>query len=95
MRRLTELYPEFSSHVALLVVDMDLGESVQELRRFREQQGYPFQLATTDAATLVAFNYVGRSSKFGVDRTGVIVYRADYGQGSDGEWRALFKQLAR
>lgn len=94
MRRLTDLYPEFSREVELLAVDMDLGESVQDLKRFRERQGYPFQLATTDAATLIAYHYVGQSSKFGVDRSGVIAYRAGYGQGNDDEWRALFRRLA-
>lgn len=95
MRRLTQLYPEFSGQVELLVVDMDLGETAGELTRFREQQGYAFGLATTDARTLAAFNYVGRSSKFGVDRNGIITYRAGYGEGSDAEWRTLFQRLAR
>ncbi len=74
---------------------MDLGGTAAELTRFREQQGYPFGLATTDARTLAAFNYVGRSSKFGVDRNGIITYRAGYGDGSDAEWRALFQRLTQ
>ena len=74
---------------------MDLGETAGELTHFREQQGYPFGLATTDARTLAAFNYVGRSSKFGVDSKGIIIYRAGYGDGTDAEWRGLFQRLAQ
>jgi hypothetical protein len=95
LRRLSSIHPQYADKVQLLVVDMDLGEELDYLSRFAQEQRYPFPLSVTDARTLQNFNYVGRSSKFGVDRSGVIVYRAGYGEGSEAEWHGLFEQLAK
>ncbi len=44
--------------------------------------------------TIQAFRALTRSTKFGIDRNGLIVYRQGYGLDSEQTWRDLFQDLA-
>lgn len=94
MRRLKDVYPEYADSVAFYTVSVDPTESIQELEAYRQQQAYPWPMATAGRGMLADLNVRVQSTKIAFDRNGVIVYRAGYGQGDVEEWARVMKQLA-
>ena len=90
-----EVYPDYSGRVAFYAVGSDPTESLELLERFRQEQGYPWPVATPVGDLLRDFEVLVQSTKVAFDSHGVIVYRAGYGQGGLEEWRQGFEELAQ
>lgn len=94
LQSLKAIYPGYADQVAFLAVDMGLLESQETVRAYAREQQYPWPVALTDGATLQAWEYVSRDSKFAVNKDGFIIYRGGYGEGSADTWRKLFDALS-
>jgi hypothetical protein len=94
LRRLKEIYPDYSDAVAFYAVGTDPSESLEDMERYREQQGYPWPVAEADRSVLSGFSVFSQSTKVAFDGDGIIVYRDGYGAGDEETWRAVFEELA-
>ena len=96
LRRLKEIYPEFSEEVAFFAVGAHFGISqpIETLEKYRDKNDYPWRVAAADSWILRDLGITLQSTKLAFDSEGRIVYRGEMGQGSDGEWRDLFAELA-
>lgn len=89
-----EVYPDFTNRVAFYAVGSDPGESLERLERYRQDQGYPWPVATGEGDILRDLDVLVQSTKIAFDANGVITYRDGYGRGDPEEWRRVFQELA-
>lgn len=89
-----ELYPQYQDAVAFYSVSVDPSETIEELQAYRQQQGYPWPVATAGPRMLADLNVRVQSTKLAFGRDGVITYRDGYGKGNDERWRQVFEELA-
>ena len=94
MRRLKDIYPEYSDRVAFLAVSTYSLDDAERIRSYKESQGYTWTMALLDPDMLRAYNIVSQASKVAVDGNGVIAFRAGYGSESEETWRRIFESLA-
>ena len=59
-----------------------------------ERNGYPWMMAPTDLKMTKSYGVRVQSTKFGIDRDGVIVYKRGYGTASEADWTKVLEQLA-
>ncbi len=94
MRRLKQIYPDYADAVAFYAVGTDPSESLEDMERYRQQQGYPWPVAEADRSVLSAFSVFSQSTKVAFGGDGLIVYRAGYGAGDEETWRRVFEELS-
>ena len=94
LRRLKNIYPEFSQEVAFYAVAADPFEDVAALEKQRQREGYPWLVAEPVDAMLREMEVLVQSTKIAIDSRGVIIYRDGYGQGGEDVWRQAFQKLA-
>ena len=94
MRSLKEIHPQYADKVDFYVVNVDPTESLSSLEAFGERNGYPWQIVQPGRGDLARYNVTYQSTKVAFGADGVIVYRAGFGDGDAGEWRALFEDLS-
>jgi hypothetical protein len=80
--------------VSFYAIGIDPYESMNLLIRYKEEQGYPWPVATAPPGMLPAYRIVTQSSKVAIGRDGVITFRAGYGQASRDTWVGVFEELA-
>ena len=88
-----DVYPEFADSVDFYAVGQDPSESLGQMERYRDEQGYPWPVAETDTSTLRKLRVLQTSTKLAVDNRGIISYRAGHGGGNPEKWRSVFRQL--
>ena len=89
-----EVYPDFAGRVALYAVGSDPTEDLALLEKFRLAQGQTWLVAKPVGTMLQDLEVLQRSTKIAFDASGVIIYRARFGQGDPEEWRQVFQDLA-
>ena len=94
LRRLKNIYPEFSRDVAFYAVAADPSEDVAALEMQRQREGYPWLVAEPVGTVLRDLEVLVQSTKIAIDSQGVIVYRDGYGRGGEDVWRQVFQKLA-
>ena len=92
MRTLHELTGEFGD-VAVVAVDTDPNEGLEEVRSYRDSHGYTFPMAVTHSDTIRSYKVTSQSTKVAIDRNGVVQVRSGYGTRGKGWWQDLFTQL--
>ena len=95
MRTLKKLYPQYGDHVTILAIDTDPTESPERIRRFREDNDYPWPMAATDLETVVTYRVLVQSTKVAVDRDGIIRFREGYGAKNESWWEQVLSELAQ
>ena len=90
-----EIYPDYADAVAFYAVGSDPSESLADMERYREQQGYPWPVAAADRSVLSSFSVLSQSTKIAFDGDGIIVYRDGYGAGDEDRWRDVFEKLGK
>ena len=95
LRRLKDIYPEFSQEVVFYGVAADPFEGVAVLEDQRQREGYPWLVAEPVDAMLRDMEVLVQSTKIAIDSRGLIVYRDGYGQGGEDVWRQTFRNLAK
>ena len=94
MRRLKEIYPDYSEEVAFYAVGTDPTESLRHLEEDREEEGYPWPVAEPVGRMLADFRILRQSTKIAFDSRGSITFREGYGTGDEETWRRVFEDLA-
>ena len=89
-----EIWPDYADSMAFYVIGVDPTEDIGELEAYAGEQGYPWPVAQPGEGMLAAFNVTTQSTKVAFDSTGVIRYRAGYGQGDEETWRRVFEELS-
>ena len=95
MRTLKKLYLQYGDAVAVLAIDTDPTESPERIRRFREENDYPWPMVAADLETIVTYRVLVQSTKVAVDRQGIIRFREGYGTKSESWWEQVLSDLAR
>jgi hypothetical protein len=80
--------------VTFLGVDVDPTESTDKIRQYKEQQGYPWEMAPGNRDLLVSYDAFSTTRKYVVDRNGVIAFRGS-GITSDSKWEELFEAVVQ
>ena len=91
---LKDVYPEYQDSVDFYAVNIDLGEDLSSIVRFRDGQGYPWPVAQAPAGMLPEYNIVQQSTKVAIDGDGVIAFREGYGVAAGDTWLQVFQQLS-
>ena len=89
-----EVYPDYAGRVALYAVGSDPTEDLELLERFRLAEGQTWPVAKPVGSMLQDLEVLQRSTKIAFDASGLIIYRAPFGQGNPKEWRRVFQELA-
>ena len=94
LRRMKDIYPEFSDKVDFYMVGQDLTETLEEMEQYRVQQGYSWPAAQPPRSMLIDLKVLQQSTKVAIDAQGTITYRDGYRKGSDSTWRKVLQELA-
>ena len=92
---LKDVYPEYQDSVDFYAVNIDLGEDLSSLVRFRDGQDHPWPVAQAPAGMLPEYNIQQQSTKVAIDRNGVIVFREGFGVEPAETWHELFRELSQ
>ena len=76
-----------------MAIGTDSFEGESYLRQYKERNGFPWPIAAVDSDVIESYEVVVRSTKFGIDRNGVIVLKGLYGTQPFEEWERWLKQL--
>ena len=93
---LKDIYPQYQEGVAFFAIGIDPFESLADLEAFRTKESHPWPVAVAAPASDIFSDYrvVIRSTKIGVDRHGVITFRAGYGVEEEATWHTVLQELA-
>ena len=78
----------------ILAISTDPFDDDAGIRRYRDQNGYPWMMAPTDLEMIKEYGVRVQATKFGIDADGVIVYKRGYGTASEADWIKVLEQLA-
>ena len=73
----------------MVAVGYNTVEPAEVLFSFHQQQGYPWQVASTSGQMPRDFRVTVQSTKLILDSKGVVVYRANYGSNPEDRWREV------
>lgn len=92
-----EIYPHYAGDVAFYAVGLHPGlkEEMAVLTAHKEQQGYPWPVATASAELMPLLGVTIQSTKIAFDSNGMITYREGMGAGNDETWHAVFLELSQ
>jgi hypothetical protein len=79
--------------VNFLAIGIDPTETADVLRRYQTSQEYPWPAAVGNREMLQAYNVTSTSTKYGMDRSGLVNWRRGYGVASASEWDELLRAL--
>ncbi len=77
---LKDIYPEYQDSVDLYAVNIDLGEDLSSIVRFRDEQDHPWPVAQAPAEMLPLYNPIAVPFKVAIDGNGIVAFR---GKGAD------------
>lgn len=89
-----DIYGDYSDRVELIAVSYDTIQDLNELQKHSDDEGWYWPVAHPVGTMLRDYRIVISSVKIAFDSRGVITYRAGFGEGSDEDFRKVFKNLA-
>ncbi len=92
-----EVYPDYADDVAFYAVGIHPGlkEEMTVLKAYKEQNGYPWPVATAPTELMAKLGVTIQSTKIAFDSQGIITYREGMGAGDDEAWRRAFTELSQ
>lgn len=92
-----EIYPDYADDVEFYAVGLHPGlqEEMVVLKAYKEQQGYPWPVATARRDLMAKLGVTIQSTKIAFDSNGTITYREGMGHGDDNAWRQVFTELSQ
>ena len=94
LKNLKSVYPDFSSKVDFVAVDLDLAENLEVIKNYRDKRGYFGDFAPGNRQILSDYGVSYTTTKYAINRNGIILYKAS-GILSDDNWRTLFSELSK
>jgi len=92
---LQTIYPAYADRLGFVAVGVDPAEGADLLRKTAASRGYSWPIAKGSPEMLKTFGVLTTSTKFAVDRSGIITYQAGYGVGDATTWRKVFEGLTK
>ena len=90
------IYPDYADQVNFYAVAVSSTfDSLDQLERHREKNGYPWPVANAvnEGQVLADLSVAKQSTKIAFDSRGVITYRDGFGSGGEDVWRQVFTEL--
>ena len=78
----------------MLAVGFDQSEGINRLEAYRQDQGYPWPVATGPRQMARDYEVLIQATKLGISPEGIVVFRKGYGTNSPEEWRGLLDTLS-
>ena len=78
-----------------MAVDIDPFEKADRVRKFKETNGFNWPMVVQQTELAVGYNVRVQSTKFGIDKNGVIVLKGSYGTQSVQEWERWLRVLSQ
>lgn len=91
---LKDIYPEYQDSVDFYAVNIDTGDNLESLVRFRDEQDHPWPVAQAPAAMPQQYDITRIPRQIVIDENGVIVFRGG-GAESEETWRRVFRELSQ
>ena len=92
-----DIYPDYATEVAFYAVGLHPGlkEEMAVLKAYKEQNGYPWPVATGPTEMMAVMGVTIQSTKIAFDSEGTIIYREGMGAGDEATWRRVFSELSQ
>lgn len=76
-------------------VNIDMGDDLDSIVRFRDEQGYLWPVAQAPAAMPPQYNVPHIPMQVAIDRNGVIAFRGESGSEPEETWHHVFQELSQ
>lgn len=94
MQSLKNVYEDYEDRVAVLAIAFSPFDDESSIRRYAERQGYPWDMAESDARLSREYGINNHASAVVIDGSGVITYRKGYPSSVSGrEWREVLDEV--
>ena len=94
MRNLKDVYGDYEDQVAVLAISAGPFDDERSIRRYAERQGYPWDMAESDARLSREYGINNHASAVVINGSGVITYRKGYpSRVSGNEWREVLDEV--
>ncbi len=94
MQNLKDVYGDYEDQVAVLAMAFSPFDDESSIRRYAERQGYPWDMAESDARVSNEYGVNSHASAVVIDGSGVITYRKGYPSSvSEREWREVLDEV--
>ena len=94
MQSLKGLYEDYEDRVVVLAIAAGPFDDERSIRRYAERQGYPWDMAESDARLSNEYGINSHASAVVINGSGVITYRKGYPNGlSRGEWQDVLDEV--
>ena len=96
MQTLKSLHGDYSGRVAVLGIAASPIDDENSIRRYAQQQGYPWDMVEFDVGLSRNYGINSHASAVVIDGSGVITFKKGYRDGnlSEGEWREALEEVA-
>ncbi len=85
------VYPKYEDRVALIIINADLTEDKETIKRYRDANTYPGKFAIGNGDLITDYRVISTSTKYGI-RDGIIVY-SDVGPLNEKHLTEAFERL--
>ena len=79
----------------LYAVNVDLGEDLGSLVRFRDEQDHPWLVAQAPIAMLMQYYPSSVPTKVAIDRNGIIAFRGSGAEPTETFLHSIFQELSQ
>ncbi len=94
MQGLKGLYGDYEDQVAVLAIAAGPFDDERSIRRYAERQGYPWDMAESDARLSNEYGINTHASAVVINGNGVITYRKSYPSSISGsEWQEVLDEV--
>ena len=90
---ISKAYPQYSYKVDLVSVSIDLNENAAVLEKYRIDNNRPGIFAPGSQQILENYNVLYTTTKYAIDKNGVIVYKR-VGEMDAGSWKTMLEALS-
>ena len=81
--------------MAFVAVGFDLTETLEKIGEYQDDNGYTWVFTTGPPELVRKFGARTQSTKFGIGRDGVILWRQGYGASDAAAWRGALRAMAQ
>ena len=93
LTEMKKVYPEFKDRVVFINIDLDLEETADLIRDYKNRNGFQGEFAVGNREVLLDYAVAATTTKYAIDKDGIIIYK-DTGAILPAEsWKLIFEEL--
>lgn len=94
LRQAKQVYPNYADRIEFVAIDLDTEEDAQTIDAFVQQHGFGSlkNFAPANEKTLVDYRITQTSTKYIINRDGIVVFSHSGATNTDG-WKKIFESL--